>query len=101
SQSTRARRIRRPWRDAVLQRRRRTRTRDRERRQQAGARGDGRTRLDLVALAAGQRLVRVVPRARRRNGRRADQENHDRRLVWRYVTDGVPPDGAIVKVAAA
>jgi hypothetical protein len=31
---------------------------------------------DVVALAAGQRLVRVVPRTCRRNGR-ADQENHD------------------------
>jgi hypothetical protein len=71
-------------------------SRDRKRRQQTGARGDGRTRVDVVALAAGQRLVRVVPRACRRNGR-ADQENHDcrpgsqaaRRLValregWRH-----------------
>ena len=43
-----------------------------------GARGDGRTRVDVAALATGQRLVRVVPRACRRRGR-ADQENHDRR----------------------
>ena len=37
---------------------------------------NGRTRLDVVALAVGQRLVRVVPRTCRCNGR-ADQENHD------------------------
>ena len=61
-----------------FQRRQRTGTRDRKRRQQTGARGDGRTRVDVVALAAGQRLVRMVPCACRRNGR-ADQENHDRR----------------------
>src|SRR5271165_6866045 len=78
SQSTRAWRICRAWRDAVLKRRQRTRTRDRQRRQPTGARGDGRTCVDVVALAAGQRLVRVVPRACRRNGR-ADQEDHDRR----------------------
>src|SRR5271165_3436711 len=46
--------------------------------QPTGARGDGRTCVDVVALAAGQRIVRVVPRACRRNGR-ADQEDHDRR----------------------
>ena len=34
----------------------------------------------MIALAAGQRLVRVVSRARRGNGRRTDQEDHDRRL---------------------
>ena len=50
--------------------------RDRKRRQQTRARGNGRTRLDVVALAAGQRLVRVVPRTCRRNGR-AHQENLD------------------------
>src|SRR5208283_4044537 len=78
SQSTRAWRICRAWRDAVLKRRQRTRTRDRQRRQPTGARGDGRTCVDVVALAAGKRLVRVVPRPCRRNAR-ADQENHDRR----------------------
>jgi hypothetical protein len=44
-------------------------------------------------------------RAHRRNGR-ADQEDHDRRLarkllvaLWRYVNDGVVPDGAKLKAA--
>ena len=39
-------------------------------------RGDGRTCVDVAALAAGQRLVHLVPRSCRAH-RRADQEDYD------------------------
>jgi transposase len=103
--STRARRIRRAWRDAVLKRRQRRRTRDRERRPQTGSRRDGGTPLDVVALASGQRLVRVVPRGGRRNGRRIRKIRIvalARKLpvaLWRYVTDGIIANGATLKAA--
>ena len=68
-------------------------------------RGNGRTRLDVVALAVGQRLVRVVPRTCRRNGGRIKKimiVALTRKLLvdlWRYVKDGVIPDGAKMKAA--
>ena len=73
--------------------------------QQAITRGDGRTRVDVVALATGQRLVRVVPRACRRSGGRIRKimiVALARKLLvalWRYVKDGVIPDGAKMKAA--
>ena len=68
-------------------------------------RSDGGTRLDVVALATWQRLVQLVPRSCRAN-RRQNQEIMivalARKLLvalWRYVKDGVIPEGAKMKTA--
>ena len=70
------------------------------------ARGNGRTRLDVVALAVGQRSCLVWFRARvgAMGGRirKIMIVGLARKLLvalWHYVKDGVIPDGAKLKAA--